>query len=192
MAKANRILPIVSVGTPARGAIRDVAPPDHLSDTAKELWPFFIQALSEARLLATLDLVSLEMLVEAYAEVRMARRMLAEYTWSSRHPVKDEATGETYIEYVENRTPFYPVADKDGNERMVAHPAFQVLAEADKRFHRWAGEFGLTPNARARLIAALTREGHGHEEKKEFQLDDLSPDERHALRQMIKRRTKDD
>lgn len=155
-------------------SVESALPPEHMSEIAKELWPDLVGALKEAGLLSVLDLIALEMLCEAYSDWCQARQALADNFDSKGQPSR-----------------YYEIIDKQGNTIIKPHPALAVLSDADRRVRAWLQEFGMTPSARAAnkiarelVDAAMVR----NQINEELNLDQLDPEERTALREMLERR----
>jgi P27 family predicted phage terminase small subunit len=146
----------------------DADPPEHMSPVARMLWTDLLPAFLEARLLKTIDVAAFEAMCEAYADCVTYRKAIAEL-----------------------RSPWLKMTDEDGEViSLRAHPALAALQDADRRFRSWLVEFGMTPSSRAAMWGPRR---HGRQPlprvgDEELGLEDLSDDERRALREMLDRR----
>lgn len=116
-------------GTPDSGL-------EHLSPTAQRLWGTFADILYNMGVLTEADGPVLTELVETFAEVVDARKIL-----------RDLPDGMYYTS--ENR-----------NKELCIkiHPAAKVVADASRRFSNLATQFGLTPAARMRVATAAEKQ----------------------------------
>jgi P27 family predicted phage terminase small subunit len=105
-----------------------------LGEYAKEEWARVTPALHACRLLSALDIQPLAAYCHAYETWRTAVEVLAEMAQSN------PATKGLLIQ------------TKDGTPRR--NPVLKVAIDAASNMLRFAGEFGLTPVARARLGSA--------------------------------------
>jgi P27 family predicted phage terminase small subunit len=109
-------------------------PPVFLPEFAKEEWHRVAPGLHATRLLSTLDIMPLSAYCVAYAQWRTAVELLARMAQSN--PVTSGLLIKTAA----------------GDPRR--NPIIKVARDAAADMLRFAGEFGLTPVARARLGAA--------------------------------------
>ncbi len=158
--------------------VGDVEPPERLSPVAADLWRDMAGQLAECGLLSTLDLVALEMLCEAYSDWCQASEELAQNTI----PVdpRDPTRGFRQSRY-------QLIKDGNGWTKIVPHPAYAAMQDADRRIRQWLVEFGCTPAARAKWKVAEERT-QTWEDEQEIDLDSLSQHERDAIRDIIARR----
>lgn len=102
------------------------APPERLSDGARDEWRRLAPPLVAARTLTAADLRALEMLTETLATADAMAQVVR--------------TEGTTIEV--------------GSGTRKAHPALQALAQARAQAHRLLCDFGLTPRSRGAIDAA--------------------------------------
>ena len=107
---------------------------DHLSPTARELWPQFADVLRKMGVLTEADGAALTELVETYAEIVDARRVI-------------RAEGA-----------YYDAQGQNGSFLKKSHPALVRISDAGRRWLSLATQFGLTPAARSKVSAAITDE----------------------------------
>lgn len=134
--KPNHLHLVQGTGRADRHALGDapeppkaptLAAPAHLTDDARAAWETLAPVLDGMGVLSVADAHAFERMVECYAEIRRCQTVL-------------ELNGHTY----ETRTVT--------NGFMVrARPEVAQLADADRRFKGWLGEFGLTPAARTKV-----------------------------------------
>jgi P27 family predicted phage terminase small subunit len=103
-----------------------------MTPLAKQVMPEFAQLLYDMGVLADADAPALRLLCEAFAEGVEARSLL-------------QRLG----------SPYYETHKPDGDTMYRAHPAVAMAADADRRFAMIAGQFGLTPAARAKVSAHI-------------------------------------
>ena len=97
--------------------------PEYLSESALKYWDVFIDGLKDTKMLTIVDGYALSMAC-------IALDLMVE----ALDQIKLDGT---------------TVLDERGLTRK--HPAFQVLRDNTVMYHKWAGEFGLTPAARAKI-----------------------------------------
>lgn len=107
------------------------APPEHLTQEAMVWWGRFSVILDRMGLLTEADGAALEQLCLLYQEMIELRVIV-------------KASGR-----------FYVTVNKDGCEMIRPHPAVAMLADTDRRFHAYLGDFGLTPTARSRVVGEI-------------------------------------
>ncbi len=103
-------------------------PPSHLTPRAAAMWRHVSRTLSDVGVLTVADLVTLERLCEAYAEVR---------------------TAQIALELLGGNT--YETTSAHGGFMRRAHPEVAQLADADRRLRGYLAEFGMTPAARSKV-----------------------------------------
>ena len=97
-----------------------------LSVEARKYWPTFREMLQKMTYIAEVDILSVQRLVETYAEIRQYQTALK----------KDGLfyTSETRMGVITR-----------------AHPGVAALADADRRFRGYMADFGMSPSSRSRL-----------------------------------------
>ena len=124
------------VNTNAHEAIGVSGPPDlgkaSLTPTARKFLPWFLGLLAPTCKLSAENGPALIAMLEDWAEMQDCRETIQK----------------------EGRF-FRTVNEKTGSEMIRVHPAVAVLAAADKRFGRYADQFGLTPATRLKATALL-------------------------------------
>lgn len=156
----------------APAQIDHVDPPDHLSETAAELWREIMPELVAVGMLTTHDLLGLSQLCEAYSDWCTARATLALNGGNYYREEKPGRDGSTYL----------------GPWKL--HPAYYALSDADRRLRGWCQEFALSPAVRVRFMNKTPTKNPqpGAEEDEAVDLTQLTPDEREALRTLAMRR----
>ena len=96
---------------------RPPKPPDNLGEHGRRMWRFLWRELTDADLLASSDLVALEMVASTYEIWRLA----------------SEAVNE------------HGVLMPDGRGALRKNPSLQVMRDADTSLNRWFKAFGLAP-----------------------------------------------
>ena len=107
-----------------------------LSPEAKKYWPRFKALLKALPVTAESDVMTVQRMVETYAEVRQ------------------------YMKVIKEEGPFYRSETKFGSV-IRPHPAVSALSDADRRLHSYLIDFGLTPAARSKVQG----DGHGNTPK---------------------------
>ncbi|MBN8994359.1 MAG: phage terminase small subunit P27 family [Rhizobiales bacterium] len=113
------------------------AAPKHLRPAARQAWKVWATQLQRAGVVTEIDAAALEVLCEAYADLREARAELKRF-------------GADY----------YETTNQHGSTMYRAHPALAAVRDADRRIRAWLSEFGMTPSARSRVDTA----GDGEED----------------------------
>lgn len=103
-----------------------------LSKEAQAYWPAFRSLFADHPVVAASDLAAVGLMVETYAEYMAAKRLI-------------EVEGRTYTSTTEG-----------GGTMVRAHPAVAMVSDTERRLRSWFSEFGLTPAARMRVMAAPT------------------------------------
>lgn len=106
-------------------------PHAHLGPEEIVHWGRFSEILSRMGVLTEADGPALERVVCLYQEIVELRALIAD-------------VGRTYIS-----------TNRKGEHMTRQHPAVPMLADVDRRFRGWLGEFGLTPAARTRVVAEV-------------------------------------
>ena len=106
--------------------------PEWLPASARAAWEHIAPLLFSMGVLAEPDRMALERLCQAYATIRHCERVLADY-------------GDLTYESM----------GREGNVMRRQHPEVAILADADRRFHSYLVEFGLTPASRSKVSAIL-------------------------------------
>jgi len=127
----NEILPQIAANVPE--------PPPFLHRYAREEWGRVATECYRLHLLTTLDVQLLAGYCEAYARWRSALEKLAKMAKDD--PETDGLLAERF--------------DKNGNTFHIRNPLLAVINQSAIEMLRFAGEFGLTPAARARLAAGI-------------------------------------
>lgn len=110
--------------------------PGHLSKRAAAAWLKVSKMLNALGVLTALDAMALERLCECYAEI-----LEYQATLDAR---EDPKTGEIGCRTYETTT----VA---GGRMVRVYPEVALLADADRRFKAYLGDFGLTPATRSKV-----------------------------------------
>ncbi len=110
------------------------SPPPHLSDDAKVEWGRVSEELYKIGLLSGIDRASLAAYCQAYGRWAIAERAIAEMG------KRDLLTGGLMI--------------KTSNGNAIQNPLVGTANKAMSDLVRYAAEFGMTPSARSRIIAA--------------------------------------
>ena len=110
------------------------SPPPHLSDDAKVEWGRVSDELYKIGLLSGIDRASLAAYCQAYGRWAIAERAIAEMG------KRDLLTGGLMI--------------KTSNGNAIQNPLVGTANKAMSDLVRYAAEFGMTPSARSRIIAA--------------------------------------
>lgn len=147
-------------------------PPDHLSETAAELWRDLMPDLVSVGMLTTHDTLGFGQLCEAYSDWCTARAVLA-------------LNGGNY--YREERM------GKDGKiyqGNIKLHPAYYALSDADRRLRGWCQEFQLSPAVRVRFMNRNPVKNPQPDtiEDEAVDFSSLTPDERETLRTLAMKR----
>jgi P27 family predicted phage terminase small subunit len=116
-------------------------PPAFLVGYACDEWYRVAPGLHQLGLLSQLDVAPLAAYCDAYSRWRTASEVLAKMA-------ERDATGRALL-----------VKNADGNARQ--NPLVKIAANAAKDMLRFAGEFGLTPVARARIAAGVYAQPNG-------------------------------
>lgn len=124
------------------------APPAHLSERARAVWPRAATTLCAMGVLTVADGLGLEGLVEAVADLQAARASLAAPVKAGRKRV---AAGGS---------PTYVTVGKSG-PMIRARPELALIADADRRVAMWLAKFGLTPADRSRVGGELAPPAFG-------------------------------
>lgn len=144
-------------------------PPDYLSEPAQMFWREIQTDAFSAGTMTQLDLAALGQACEVYADWLSARQTIAE-----------------------NGGSFYYTNAKG---HLMLHPAYNAMADADRRLLLWLREFGMTPRSRTLLLDKLRSLSlgrmtapnlvYGDEEAgmAELDLSQLTPDEVAEIRQ---------
>jgi P27 family predicted phage terminase small subunit len=132
--------PIRSEPQPAR-SLEIPQPPEFLARYAREEWYRVAPELYRLGLLTLVDVTALAAYCDAYGRWRTASEALAKMA-------ERDATGRALL-----------VKNADGNARQ--NPLVKIAANAAKDMLRFAGEFGLTPVARARIAAGVYAQPNG-------------------------------
>lgn len=106
-------------------------PPTHITQEELVHWGRFSEILDRMGVLTEADGAALERVVCLYQEVIELREVI-------------ETEGRTYT-----------TKNRDGAEMTRPQPAVAMLADCDRRFRGWLGDFGLTPAARTKVIAQV-------------------------------------
>lgn len=141
--------------------IESLSPPDHLTDTARELWDWLVHKMAPIGLITEPDRIALECLCETYSLWCLAAEDVRSLGREGR---------------------YYWVGS-----RLTPHPSLNLLDQIDSRLKGWLGEFGLTPSARARWRGRTPVQELDDEEGLTLELEALNDDERSALRQLFER-----
>ena len=110
------------------------SPPPHLSDDAKVEWGRVSEELYKIGLLSGIDRASIAAYCQAYGRWAIAERAIAEMG------KRDLLTGGLMI--------------KTSNGNAIQNPLVGTANKAMSDLVRYAAEFGMTPSARSRIIAA--------------------------------------
>jgi P27 family predicted phage terminase small subunit len=110
-------------------------PPEFLSEIAKGEWARIVLSLYRLRLITTLDLNVLAAYCQAFARWHEAETTLA--TMAAKDPVT------------------HGILIKGAHGTPVVNPLVRVASVAAKDMVNFAGEFGLSPLARARIAAGI-------------------------------------
>jgi P27 family predicted phage terminase small subunit len=110
------------------------SPPPHLSDDAKVEWGRVSEELYKIGLLSGIDRASLAAYCQSYGRWAGAERAIAEMG------KRDMLTGGLMI--------------KTSNGNAIQNPLVGTANKAMSDMVRYAAEFGMTPSARSRIIAA--------------------------------------
>ena len=102
--------------------------PSHLGADSRAVWADLVATLDTLGVLHKVDGWAVEAAVEAYIDLRSARKALRE-------------RGATT----------YEITTKAGGSMYRAYPEVAHVEAADKRLQGWLGRFGLTPADRARV-----------------------------------------
>lgn len=141
---ANRPIPTALKmlrGNPGKKALNKKEPkpetgipecPAHLTPEATKIWGNLSFLLNSMGVLTVADAVSLEMFVEAVADVRALRDDIKE-------------NGRSY----KSKT-------ASGEEIVRPNPAAAQVQDADRRVRAWCIEFGLTPASRGKVSVVET------------------------------------
>lgn len=169
---SDLILRDKSGGVVAPPQIDHVDPPDHLSETAAELWRELMPELVGVGMLTTHDLLGFGQLCEAYSDWCTARATLA-------------LNGGNY--YREQRQGRDGVII-EGNWKL--HPAYYALSDADRRLRGWCQEFSLSPAVRVRFMnrTPVKNPQIGAPEDEAVDLTSLTIEERETLRTLALKR----
>lgn len=116
------------------------SPPDHISDKAKTAWGIVCLLLDEMGVLARADVLAVEGLCEAYAEMREARESLKQEIKVGNEVIA-AAGSLTYV--TEGKSGFM----------IRSRPEVAMINEADRRIAMWLAKFGLSPADRSRVSA---------------------------------------
>jgi len=108
-----------------------LSPPAHVSNCAREVWGTVALILDEMGVLTKADVLAMEGLCEAYAELQKARSEL------------DELGSLTY-----------ETTNQSGDTMWRARPQVAMVSDADRRFRMWLAAVGMTPADRSRVSAA--------------------------------------
>ncbi len=147
-------------------------PPEHLSETAAELWRDLMPDLVSVGMLTTHDILGFGQLCEAYSDWCTARAVLAINGGNYYREQRMGRDGQTY----------------EGNIKL--HPAYYALSDADRRLRGWCQEFQLSPAVRVRFMnrTPMKNPQPGVIEDEAVDLSQLSIEEREALRTLAMRR----
>ena len=104
------------------------SPPEHLTKKVMLAWGLIAAKLDKMGVLTIADAWALEQLAENYEEILTLRKTV-------------------------RRTRFQTVVTATGSKRKVHHPAWQQLADTEKRFRAMMEQFGLTPASRSKVNA---------------------------------------
>lgn len=118
------------------------SPPAHMSQEELVHWGRFSATLDRMGVLTEADGTALEQLCILYQEMIELR------------------------EIVRKEGRYYTTTNKAGDEMIRPHPAVAQRADADRRFHGYLGDFGLTPAARARVVSEM--EGQSTDPAEEY------------------------
>ncbi len=111
--------------------LKDLSPPEWLSDQAREVWMAEAPKFRKARLLAEVDVMAFAALCQSAADYRRAVRKTGEDDVKSKW-----------------------AQDEEGNVREVGehlNPWAMVKSMASKQMGMWLGKFGATPQDRTRV-----------------------------------------
>lgn len=103
-------------------------PPSELTDEGLAAWDALVEVLEPMGVLTVADGFALARGAEVYGEILRYQRA-----------IKDAGS------------PTYDATGGSGATLIRAHPAVAMLADADRRFRAWLGEFGLTPASRSKV-----------------------------------------
>lgn len=159
-------------GVVAPPQIDHADPPDHLSETARELWLELMPDLVGVGMLTTHDLLGFGQLCEAYSDWCTARATLALNGGNYYREQRQSRDGSVY----------------EGNWKL--HPAYYALSDSDRRLRGWCQEFALSPAVRIRFMNKTPSRSPqpGVIEDEAVDLTTLTPDEREALRTLAMKR----
>lgn len=115
------------------------SPPPHLSDEAKVEWGRVSEDLYKVGLLSGVDRAVLAAYCQSYARWVQAERAIAEMA------KRDQLTGGLMI--------------KTTNGNAIQNPLVGTANKAAADMVRYAAEFGMTPSARSRIVAAPPEDG---------------------------------
>lgn len=131
--------------TPAREC---PPPPPHISDKAKSAWMEAAAIADRMGVLTGADVLALEMLAEAIADIRAARASLA----SPMIMRSKDSNGNEVEEIVsEAGDRYYWTHGTSAMKR--ARPEIADISDADRRIAMWCAKFGMSPSDRARVKA---------------------------------------
>lgn len=112
------------------------SPPAHMSQEELVHWGRFSAILDRMGVLTEADGAALEQICILYQEMIELRAIIRE------------------------KGRFYTTVNKDGCAMERPHPAVAQRADADRRFHGYLGDFGLTPAARSRVVSEMEGQSH--------------------------------
>jgi P27 family predicted phage terminase small subunit len=125
--------------TSAHEPVAVSGPPDlgeaNLTESARKFLPWFLDLLAPTCKLSPENGPAFIAMLEDWAEMQDCREVIQR----------------------EGRF-FRTINEKTGCEMVRVHPAVGILAAADKRFGRYADQFGLTPATRLKATALLEHE----------------------------------
>lgn len=98
--------------------------PEHMTDRAREIWPYVAGVADKMGILTEADGLALQLMCEAYSNIRSAQDEIV------------SAGGETYV--------------TEGG-LIKAHPAVAMRNDASRRLQSLLAEFGMSPSSRSKV-----------------------------------------
>lgn len=158
-----------------------------MSEIAQAFWTGIVPILMDTGVIRDVDVLALEMLCECYSDYVTADQELRN-NWI----IQTRSDGSR----VPILSRYLYKYDQQGNRLISLHPAYNAKREAMSSIRAWLSELGMSPAARARIIGSVhglnpdeRRPGTGSGvASEELQLEDLAPEERQSLREILQRR----